>query len=247
MNILLLSLLMAFGGQTGGNGTPDSVWSPSDQSSIVSMQGNGVSAKPKKLHTFHVTTDGLLPETVEAKDRLDAITKLGLTIWTEEEWKDCGLICSDPIYARLRSDWFSPEISLHPYPSWRMEAQPMKFDHTFSIGDNKPFKIQNYIGQISQDGKVGYYTPKPEPVDVPAVQEPSKEPPMPDSGELHLGPMASIGIPDQSPIDVPAVRQDRPGLKKDMKGWREWTCSDPSRALEESIDGKLHWCHRMSQ
>ena len=82
-------------------------------------------------------------------------------------------------------------------------------------------------------------------------------PPAPHEGDcfkLRSGMLEKIGCPSFTmggtvqggPMDVPAVQE-----KGTWSDWTQiehkytyWTCTDPSRALMESVDGKSHWCHR---
>lgn len=143
------------------------------------------------------------------------------------------------------------EIPLHPYPLWRMEAQEPQVS------------LKNYLCDGACMNAELMPTQKPQ---ILIDHMPLSTVSNPDWIERNYQP---ITIPPE-PIDVPAVRgkeyaqcrskddrlimgteqgkNGKPYCMSDMHifKWREWTCTDPSRSLESSVDGLKHWCHRQT-
>lgn len=272
MNLLILALLMAFGGQTE---TPQHVQlnPPIELLSNSELVANV---------SFVECSDGMTMTVVGG-----IVARCVNRRWIKEPCDDVK----------------RPEISLHPYPLWRMEAQPMRFGHTFSTGVNEPFEAEYGIEHISQDGPrwiidwpVVRRLPD-SPIDVPAVQERGKDDcnwvnsdlggfvttthgatgiakyvikkgPMLDNGfgliEQHpectaspqkdgvkrwwisYGPgIDTLYLHDEPGGHTFTVFCDRP-LAFSCKKTFLWSCADKSRSLESSVDGLKHWCHRMT-
>src|SRR5947199_5510565 len=56
--------------------------------------GGSMKSLPPKEKRFYISGPILKrPTTVYAKDRLEAVVSIGLTVWTEEEWNDAKKRC----------------------------------------------------------------------------------------------------------------------------------------------------------
>jgi len=78
---------------------------------VVALMPMAHSGEGKRLQFYHVTFDSRISSAamrVRADDRLDAISKIGLTAWTEKEWEACG-VCKDVKVI----DWMASFITEH--------------------------------------------------------------------------------------------------------------------------------------
>ena len=69
---------------------------------LFALLGGGKLFAAKSMQTFYVSMANAIPAgaaiRVQGNDRLDALSRLNVTVWTEEEWAACGPCRSVPVF-----------------------------------------------------------------------------------------------------------------------------------------------------